>query len=54
MENEYRNLCICIEKRINQIFDEIQAKPHNLENDKLVLSYCEVLLDVLKTHEQSV
>jgi hypothetical protein len=40
-------------KRISQVFNEIQTNPHDIKNDKLMLSYCEVLLDVLKKHEKS-
>jgi hypothetical protein len=46
------NLCVAIESRVAQVFDEIQEDPRNINTsvDRLLISYAEVLGNILEKY----
>lgn len=47
-----KNLCIAIETRLSQVFDEIQSDPGNINTriDRLLIDYTEVLGNILEKY----
>jgi hypothetical protein len=47
-----KNLCIAVETRLSQVFDEIQEDPRNINTkiDRLLIEYAEVLGNILEKY----
>lgn len=47
-----KNLCVAIETRLSQVFDEIQEDPRNINTkvDRLLIEYAEVLGNILEKY----
>lgn len=52
MKNECYDLMMVIEKRLQQVFDVIQENPQDTKCDILLISYSEVLHNLLEEYNE--